>query len=96
MRLQFVLTEVLRGLRRNLSMVISVVLVTFVSLGFMGAAALIQMQVNKLQTDWYDLVEVSVFLCPTGSRARRAPRARPPTTRSRRSRTSSTPSCRTR
>ncbi len=69
MRLQFVLTEVLRGLRRNLSMVISVVLVTFVSLGFMGAAALIQMQVNKLQTDWYDLVEVSVFLCPTGSRA---------------------------
>jgi cell division transport system permease protein len=69
MRLQFVLTEVLRGLRRNLSMVVSVVLVTFVSLGFMGAAALIQMQVNKLQTDWYNLVEVSVFLCPTGSTA---------------------------
>ncbi|QAY70400.1 permease-like cell division protein FtsX [Xylanimonas protaetiae] len=69
MRLQFVLTEVLHGLRRNLSMVVSVVLVTFVSLAFVGAATLIQTQVNKLQDDWYDLVEVSVFLCPSGSTA---------------------------
>ncbi|MGF0116178.1 permease-like cell division protein FtsX [Promicromonospora sp. Marseille-Q5078] len=69
MRLQFVLTEVLGGLRRNLSMVISVVLVTFVSLTFVGAAALLQTQVTKLKGDWYDLVEVSVFLCPTGSTA---------------------------
>lgn len=69
MRLQFVLTEVLRGLRRNLSMVVSVVLVTFVSLAFVGASVLIQAQVNKLQDDWYDLVEVTVFLCPTGSTA---------------------------
>ncbi|WP_425954664.1 permease-like cell division protein FtsX [Xylanimonas sp. McL0601] len=69
MRVQFVLTEVLHGLRRNLSMVVSVVLVTFVSLAFVGAAALIQKQVNKLQDDWYNLVEVSVFLCPDGSTA---------------------------
>ena len=69
MRAQFVLTEVLNGLRRNLSMVVSVVLVTFVSLGFVGAAALIQSQVRLLQDDWYDLVEVSVFLCPAGSTA---------------------------
>jgi len=68
-RLQFVLTEVLGGLRRNLSMVVSVVLVTFVSLTFVGAAALLQTQVTKLKGDWYDLVEVSVFLCPTGSTA---------------------------
>lgn len=69
MRLQFVVTEVLQGLRRNLSMVISVVLVTFVSLTFVGAAALLQTQVTKLKGDWYDLVEVSVFLCPDGSTA---------------------------
>ena len=67
MRLQFVVTEVLTGLRRNLSMVISVVLVTFVSLTFVGASALLQTQVGKLKDDWYDLVEVSVFLCPEGS-----------------------------
>jgi cell division transport system permease protein len=66
-RLQFVLTEVLQGLRRNVSMVISVVLVTFVSLTFVGSAALLQAQVDKLKDDWYDLVEVSVFLCPNGS-----------------------------
>jgi cell division transport system permease protein len=68
-RLQFVLTEVLRGLRRNLAMVVSVVLVTFVSLAFLGAAALIRTQVDKIQDDLYDLVEVVVFLCPDGSDA---------------------------
>jgi cell division transport system permease protein len=68
-RLQFVLTEVLQGLRRNLTMVVSVVLVTFVSLTFVGSAALLQTQVDKLKGDWYDLVEVSVFLCPKGSTA---------------------------
>jgi cell division transport system permease protein len=68
-RLQFVVTEVLQGLRRNVSMVISVVLVTFVSLMFVGSAALLQAQVDKLKDDWYDLVEVSVFLCPNGSTA---------------------------
>ncbi|ANC30832.1 permease-like cell division protein FtsX [Isoptericola dokdonensis] len=67
MRLQFVLGEVLLGLRRNATMVVSVVLVTFVSLTFVGAAALLQLQVTKLKGDWYDLVEVSVFLCPQGS-----------------------------
>ncbi|PFG42558.1 cell division transport system permease protein [Isoptericola jiangsuensis] len=69
MRLQFVLGEVLLGLRRNATMVVSVVLVTFVSLTFVGAAALLQLQVTKLKGDWYDLVEVSVFLCPDGSTA---------------------------
>jgi cell division transport system permease protein len=68
-RLQFILGEIGSGLRRNLSMVVSVILVTFVSLTFVGAAALLQTQVDKLKGDWYDLVEVSVFLCPDGSTA---------------------------
>jgi len=38
-----------------------------VSLTFVGAAALTQMQVDKLKGDWYDKVEVSVFLCPDNS-----------------------------
>ena len=67
MRLLFIFSEVFQGLRRNLSMVVSVVLVTFVSLAFVGGAALIQRQVNLLQDDWFDLVEVSVFLCPRDS-----------------------------
>jgi cell division transport system permease protein len=66
MRLQFILSEIGIGLRRNLSMTISVVLVTFVSLTFVGAAALLQMQIGKMQDDFYDRVEVSVYLCPAG------------------------------
>ncbi|PFG36086.1 cell division transport system permease protein [Flavimobilis soli] len=67
MRLQFILSEIGIGLRRNLSMTISVILVTFVSLTFVGAASLLQMQVSKLKDDWYGKVEVTVLLCPTGS-----------------------------
>ncbi|SFK29529.1 permease-like cell division protein FtsX [Cellulomonas sp. KH9] len=69
MRAQFILSEIGIGLRRNLSMTISVVLVTFVCLTFLGAAALLQTQIGKMKDDWYDKVEVSVFLCPTGSTA---------------------------
>ncbi len=67
MRLRFILSEIGIGLRRNLSMTISVILVTFVSLTFVGSAALLQMQIDKMKDDWYDKVEVSVFLCPATS-----------------------------
>ena len=45
MRLQFVLSEMGIGLRRNLSMTISVVLVTMVSLFFFGLGLLSSAQV---------------------------------------------------
>ena len=67
MRLQFILSEIGLGLRRNLSMTISVILVTFVSLGFVGSAALLQQQISQMKDDWYGKVEVSVFLCPRDS-----------------------------
>ncbi|HQY33529.1 permease-like cell division protein FtsX [Actinotalea sp.] len=67
MRLQFILSEIGVGLRRNLSMTISVILVTFVSLTFVGAAGLLQLQINEMKDDWYDKVEVSIFLCPADS-----------------------------
>jgi cell division transport system permease protein len=66
-RLRFVLSQVGQGLSRNLAMSISVALVTFVSLMFVGAAALLQMQIDNLKNDWYDKVEVSAFMCPAGS-----------------------------
>jgi len=67
MRIRYILAEVFRGLARNRTMVASIILVTFVSLAFVGASALIQRQVGLLKGDWYDLVEVSVYLCPTDS-----------------------------
>lgn len=67
MRLQFILSEIGVGLRRNLSMAISVIIVTFVSLTFVGAAGLLQMQITQMKDEWYDKVEVSIFLCPQDS-----------------------------
>src|SRR5690625_499925 len=69
MRFRFVISELGVGLRRNLAMAISVVLVTFVSLTFVGAAALLQSQVGKMKSYWFDKVEVSIFLCPQDSLA---------------------------
>lgn len=69
MRLQFILSEILIGLRRNLAMTISVILVTFVSLTFVGAGALLQMQIGTMKDYWYDRVQVSIFLCVENSEA---------------------------
>jgi len=70
MRLRFILSEVMQGLRRNATMALSVVLVTFVSLTFVGAAALFQMQLGQLRESWYGKVEVSIFLCPDNARSK--------------------------
>ena len=67
MRLQFILSEIGIGLRRNLSMAVSVILVTFVSLTFVGAAGLLQLQIGEMKDDWYDQVEVTIYLCPQDS-----------------------------
>src|SRR5438270_7761477 len=63
MRLGLVLAEAGNGLRRNLSMVISIVLVTFVSITFVGAAALLQLQIGQMKNFWYDKAQVAVYLC---------------------------------
>src|SRR3954452_1097093 len=67
MRLQFVLSEMAIGLRRNLSMTVSVVLVTMVSLMFFGFGLLTSMQVNDMKDFWYGKVEVWIALCPSRS-----------------------------
>lgn len=48
-------------------MVISVILVTFVSLTFVGAAMLMQMQIAKMQGYWAERAQVAVFMCRDGS-----------------------------
>ncbi|MGO1542813.1 MAG: permease-like cell division protein FtsX [Gulosibacter sp.] len=61
--LGFVLGEMWQGLRRNTSMVISVILVTFVSLTFVGASMLLQLQIQSMKTYWYDRAQVAVDFC---------------------------------
>ena len=63
MRLGLILGEVASGLRRNISMVISVILVTFISLTFVGAAILLQMQIGQMKGYWYDRAQVAVYMC---------------------------------
>ncbi len=63
MRLGLILGEAGNGLRRNVSMVISVILVTFISLTFVGAAILLQMQIGQMKGYWYDKAQVAVYMC---------------------------------
>jgi cell division transport system permease protein len=63
MRLQFILSETMTGLRRNISMVVSIVLVAALTLVFVGVGWLLHIQVNQSKDYWYNKVEVSIFLC---------------------------------
>lgn len=63
MNLRFLASEVAQGVRRNTSMIASVVLVSMVSMIFVGAGLLAQRQVDAAKGDWYDKVHAFVFLC---------------------------------
>ncbi len=63
MRLGFILREVGVGLARNASMVVSIVLVTFISLTFVGTAILLQAQINQMKNFWFDRAQVAIYLC---------------------------------
>ena len=62
MRMNFVLSEVAAGLRRNLTMTIAMVLTTAISLGFFGIALLVAHQVSEMKELYYDKLEVSIYL----------------------------------
>jgi len=63
MRLGFVLSEMWAGIRSNLSMVVSIILVSFISLTFVSVAALLQLQIGQMKTYWYERAQVAVYLC---------------------------------
>ncbi|NYI06211.1 permease-like cell division protein FtsX [Allostreptomyces psammosilenae] len=63
MRAQFVLSEILVGLRRNLTMTFAVIVSVALSLALAGAGLLVREQVSQMQSYWYDRVQVSLFLC---------------------------------
>lgn len=67
MRIRFILSETWTSLRQNVSMILSVMLVTFISFVFIGASALMQAQVTRAKGDWYKEVEVVVWMCPNGT-----------------------------
>lgn len=63
MRLQFFLSEIGVGLRRNLTMTFAVIISVALSLALAGAALLANKQVDSMKGYWYDKVQVTVYLC---------------------------------
>ena len=68
MQARFLFSEVGSGLRRNVSMAISVVLVTMVSMFLLGLGLLAQRQADTMKGYWYDRIQVSIYLCTADSR----------------------------
>jgi cell division transport system permease protein len=62
MRVKYVLSEVLVGLWRNVTMTIAMIITMAVSLTMLGASALMYTQVNDMKEMYYKNIEVSIFL----------------------------------
>src|SRR3954464_2516697 len=61
-RWKYVLTEVLTGLWRNVTMTIAMIITMSVSLTMLGASVLLYMQVDQMKSYYYGEIEVSIFL----------------------------------
>jgi cell division transport system permease protein len=59
----YVFSEIVTGLRRNLTMTFAVVVTVAISLALFGAGLLIRAQADTMKDFWYDKIEISVFLC---------------------------------
>ncbi|MBO4164832.1 MULTISPECIES: permease-like cell division protein FtsX [Micromonospora] len=62
MRIKYVLSEVLVGLWRNVTMTIAMIITMAVSLTMLGASGLMYKQVGDMKDLYYKNVEVSIFL----------------------------------
>lgn len=62
MRMRYVLSEVMVGLWRNVTMTVAMIITMAVSLTMLGASALIYTQVNDMKELYYARIEVSIFL----------------------------------
>ena len=69
MRARYILGEILTGLWRNIAMVISVVIVTAVSLTFVGTGVLMQKQIMDMKSTLVEQSQVTIFLCSPHSTA---------------------------
>lgn len=72
MRVNFVLSEVATGLRRNLTMTVAMILTTAISLGLMGTGLLIAGMISDMKAIYYDKVQVSIFLADDVTAEQRA------------------------
>jgi cell division transport system permease protein len=71
MRMRYVLSEVMVGLWRNVTMTVAMIITMAVSLTMLGASALSYIQVNDMKELYYARIEVSIFLKPDVTPAQR-------------------------
>ncbi|WP_193105333.1 permease-like cell division protein FtsX [Brachybacterium sp. FME24] len=69
MRARYILGEIFTGLWRNIAMVISVVIVTAVSLTFVGTGLLMQKQIMDMKETLVEQSQVTIYLCSPHSTA---------------------------
>ena len=62
MRASFVFSEVVNGLRRNITMTIAMILTTAISLGLLGGGLLIVRTIDKMQNNFLSQLQVAVNL----------------------------------
>ena len=62
MRASFVFSEVITGLRRNITMTIAMILTTMISLALLGGGLLVVRMIDKMSSIYSDKIEVSVYL----------------------------------
>lgn len=62
MRASFVFSEVITGLRRNITMTIAMILTTAISLGLLGGGLLVVRMIDHMQQNYYSQAEVQVYL----------------------------------
>ncbi|MGH8967590.1 MAG: permease-like cell division protein FtsX, partial [Actinomycetes bacterium] len=62
MRASFVFSEVLTGLRRNVTMTVAMILTTMISLALLGGGLLVVRMIDKTQAVYEDKLEVNVYL----------------------------------
>lgn len=62
MRLKYVLSEVMVGLWRNVTMTIAMIITMAVSLTMLGASGLIYVKVAEMKELYFENIEVSIFL----------------------------------
>lgn len=62
MRASFIFSEVVNGLRRNVTMTVAMVITTAISLTMFGGGLLVVRLIDKTNSIYYDRVEVMVFL----------------------------------
>ncbi|GGK15561.1 cell division protein FtsX [Pilimelia terevasa] len=65
MRAKYVLSEVLVGLWRNVTMTVAMIITMAVSLTMVGASYIMYRQVGQMEEYYYAKLEVSIFLSPT-------------------------------